>query len=261
MKKKINKIVILLLLVVMAFFTLGMGPGMMRGNFEFVDSEYEYLLHMIPHHEEAVRNAKILRDNTVRSEMQDFAEQIIETQQEEIDLMKEWLEIWYPDRPHEIEYEPMMGNYEGLTGQKLDENFLEDMIPHHIEAVRMSQQLIQQGLAEHVEVEELAISIRSKQMDEIHQMSAWLNEWFNEDSVIFDRMPMLWNQREWYFLPLILIGVGIVAIIVAIILILGNKRKSDPLKNNAKELLDRRFAQGEITEEEYLRAKNILEEK
>ncbi|HCX63698.1 MAG TPA: hypothetical protein DHN33_00620, partial [Eubacteriaceae bacterium] len=92
MKKRINKTMLLLLIVLMSFFLLGMGPGMMGGDFEFVDSEYDYLLHMIPHHEEAVENAKILREYSDRSEMKDFADQIIETQQEEIDLMKEWLE-------------------------------------------------------------------------------------------------------------------------------------------------------------------------
>ncbi|HCX63699.1 MAG TPA: DUF305 domain-containing protein, partial [Eubacteriaceae bacterium] len=96
-------------------------------------------------------------------------------------LMKEWLERWYPDRPHETDYEPMMGDYEGLAGDELDESFLEDMIPHHMEAVRMSQQLIRQDLAEHAEVEDLAVSIRSTQMNEIHQMGAWLNGWFNND--------------------------------------------------------------------------------
>jgi uncharacterized protein (DUF305 family) len=38
---------------------MGMGPGMI----EPVDSEYEFLIKMIPHHEEAVDKAKILIEN------------------------------------------------------------------------------------------------------------------------------------------------------------------------------------------------------
>ncbi|RCW78224.1 uncharacterized protein (DUF305 family) [Halanaerobium sp. DL-01] len=153
---------------------MGMGPGMM----ESVDSEYEFLVKMIPHHEEAVYNAKILRDNTNREEMREFAEDIIEVQTSEIEEMEKYLEKWYPDRTNDYVYQPMMGNYEGLTGEELDFYFLEDMIFHHMGAVMMSQQLIVRGLDEHQEVYLLARNIRDSQRQEIFMMRNWLNNWY-----------------------------------------------------------------------------------
>ena len=156
-----------------------MGRGMMGGMHGIADvrSEYDYLVNMISHHEEAVETATILRDRTDRDEMREFAQSIIETQTREIEQMEAWLERWYPERSARAEYDPMMRDYRRLGGDSLDAAFLQDMIPHHMAAVMMSQQLIAAGLAEHEAVEELAASIRDGQMREIHQMRYWLQEW------------------------------------------------------------------------------------
>ncbi len=156
----------------------GMGHGMMgRGTMMgvAVNSEFDFLVHMIPHHEEAVSTAIIIRDNTEREEMKSFAEDIIRTQSKEIELMKSWLDAWYPDQGHEVEYQPMMRELEDLESDELDRVFLEDMIIHHMEAVMMSQQLIRRGLVEHEEVKALAESIRDTQRNEIHMMRNWLS--------------------------------------------------------------------------------------
>lgn len=153
-----------------------MGRGMMNemGAMADIDSEYDYMSSMIPHHEEAVQNARILRDRTNRAEMREFAQDIIEVQSREIDQMTEWLERWYPDRPARADYEPMMGDYTGMNGDELDVGFLQDMIPHHMAAVMMSQQLLGGRLAEHDQVAELARGIRDAQLREIRRMSDWL---------------------------------------------------------------------------------------
>ncbi|TDS26395.1 DUF305 domain-containing protein [Halanaerobium congolense] len=156
-----------------------MGLGMMRpGMMESVNSEYEFLVKMIPHHEEAVTKTKILRDNTNREEMREFAKDIIEVQTQEIEEMEKYLAEWYPNRSNNYQYQPMMGNYEGLAGEELDYAFLEDMIFHHMGAVMMSQQLIVQDLAEHRSVYLLAESIRDSQRQEIFMMRDWLDRWY-----------------------------------------------------------------------------------
>ena len=151
-----------------------MGPGMM----ESIDSEYKFLIKMIPHHEEAVTNAKILRDNTNREEMREFAKDIIEVQNQEIEEMEKYLAEWYPNRTNDYQYQPMMGDYQDLKGEELDYAFLQDMIFHHMGAVMMSQQLIMQGLDEHREVYLLARSIRDSQRQEIFMMRDWLDSWY-----------------------------------------------------------------------------------
>ncbi|MDO9492188.1 DUF305 domain-containing protein, partial [Acetobacterium sp.] len=64
-----------------------MGSGMMNSEMrdsgmmqESIESEHDYLVHMIAHHEEAVSSANILKANTQREEMKKFADDIIKTQ-------------------------------------------------------------------------------------------------------------------------------------------------------------------------------------
>ena len=161
-----------------------MGPrsfGMMREVHAMADleSEFDYMVRMIPHHREAVESARTLRDQTDRPEMAAFAETIITTQSREIEQMQAWLAAWYPQRSTEVDYTPMMRGYSGLSGDEVDLAFLQDMIPHHMAAVMMSEQLLSQVNTEHSELEELAASIRSTQTQEIRQMSLWMDRWFN----------------------------------------------------------------------------------
>jgi uncharacterized protein (DUF305 family) len=103
---------------------------------------------------------------------------IVETQTAEVRQMAGWLADWYPGRDTTVDYEPMMRNLDGLSGDALDRAFLEDMIPHHMMAVMMSQQLLRRGLAEHAAVVPFARSIRDTQHEEIGTMSTWLADWF-----------------------------------------------------------------------------------
>ncbi|MGV8907099.1 MAG: DUF305 domain-containing protein [Acetobacterium sp.] len=152
-----------------------MGSGMMSDR---VESEHDFLVHMIAHHEEAISVAVILKQNTDREEMKKFADDIIKIQSVEIEQMKIWLETWYPNEDHTVDYQPMMRDLTNLQGDALDQTFLQDMIFHHMDAVMMSQQLISGGFVEHSEIIPFAMTIRNTQRDEIHMMRSWLAEWF-----------------------------------------------------------------------------------
>ena len=152
----------------------------MSDEMTMVESEFDYLARMIPHHEEAIASAEVLLAGTDRPEMEVFAREIIATQSAEVAGMQEWLATWYPEQDLSVDYEPMMRDLGGLTGDRLDQAFLEDMIGHHMAAVMMSQQLVTGGLAEHPEVVPFAQQIRDSQHTEIFQMSGWLTDWFGE---------------------------------------------------------------------------------
>lgn len=154
----------------------GMPMSGMHGS--HVESEFTYLTEMIPHHEEAVATARELLARSDRPEMKDFARSIIETQSAQIEEMRADLARWYPGRDTTAEYTPMMRDLSQLSGDALDQAFLEDMIPHHRMAVMMSQQLLSQSLAEHPEVTALATIIRDEQRAEIMMMMDWLQTWF-----------------------------------------------------------------------------------
>ena len=152
-----------------------MDEGMMHAT---IESEHDYLVHMIAHHEEAVASATVLKANTDRPEMKQFADTIITTQTAEINQMKSWLDSWYPNIDHQVDYQPMMRDLTNLKGDAVDQAFLLDMIFHHMDAVMMSQQLITSDYADHQEIIPFAQTIRDTQRDEIHMMRNWLAEWF-----------------------------------------------------------------------------------
>ena len=158
----------------------GAGPAGMPGQMMRVESEFDYLTQMIPHHEEAIASAQVLLEGTDRSEMAAFAQEIIDTQSAEVAQMQEWLATWYPGGDTSVDYEPMMRDLTAVSGDELDRVFLEDMIGHHMAAVMMSQRLLAEDLAEHPEVVPFAEHIRDSQRAEIHQMRGWLADWFDE---------------------------------------------------------------------------------
>ena len=157
----------------------GMGVGMGGMGME-VESEFDYITQMIPHHEEAVATAKLVEAGTKQPEMRAFARNIVKTQTAEIAQMKKWLATWYPGRDTKVDYEPMMGDLKGLSGDALDRAFLEDMIHHHMMAVMMSQQLLTGGLAKHQELVPFATKIRNDQRAEIRTMATWLSDRFGD---------------------------------------------------------------------------------
>ena len=232
-----------------------MGPGMMGTTADLINSEYEYLVHMIPHHEEAIFTANILKENTEREEMKQFAEAIISTQSYEAEQMRKWLSAWYPDeKDHDIDYHPMMRDLKDLQGEELDRAFIEDMILHHMEAIMMSQQLLFRGLAEHEEVAFLAGDIRNNQRDEIHMMTNWMSVWYDNGPIAAANYgPLL------LWVGLIALAVLIVIAVWMIRVLHSGSTLNISSDKSAKELLDTRYAKGEISQEEYRNTLKNLE--
>jgi uncharacterized protein (DUF305 family) len=84
----------------------GMGSGMMNGGMMNNESDIEFLStarpfdkafieEMIPHHQMAVMMAQMLKASTTRPEMKQLANNIIETQTNEIEQMRGWYSQWY----------------------------------------------------------------------------------------------------------------------------------------------------------------------
>lgn len=148
---------------------------------EALTSEFGYLTEMVAHHEEAITAAAELQRSD-RPEMRAFGESIVASQTAQVEQMRTWLTEWYPDRRTEADYQPIMRDLSGLSGDELDRVFLEDMVPHHMMAVMMSHQLLLRGVADHPEVDSLARSIGEEQHAEILWMQRKLASWFDGDS-------------------------------------------------------------------------------
>lgn len=78
----------------------------------------------------------------------------------------------------------------------IDAHFIEQMIPHHEDAITMAK--LAQTKAKRSEVKELANNIITAQTTEVDQMKKWYKEWFNRDfpsgSEIMNQHGMMGNS-------------------------------------------------------------------
>jgi len=151
--------------------------GFAAGHHVAAASEQEYLAEMVAHHNEAIVAARELRRSD-RAVMRRLGERTVAAQSAQVAQMESWLAEWYPDDSTDVDYEPMMRDLTGLSGDRLDRTFLEDMVGHHMAAVMMSQHGLASRLFDHDEVAALAADIRDDQHAEILRMRAWLRDWF-----------------------------------------------------------------------------------
>ncbi len=71
----------------------------------------------------------------------------------------------------------------GMMAGNLDKHFIEQMIPHHEDAVSMADLALTK--AEHPELKQLAQNIKRDQTKEIGQMREWYSSWYGSDAPEF----------------------------------------------------------------------------
>ncbi len=135
-------------------------------------SELDFLIQMVPHHQEAVDTAQLIASSTTDSKLKLFAEEIVTAQRVEIVQMNAWIDAWYPGQRYPHSYEPMMPALERLDGAARDRAFLLSMIEHHQAAVSMAQEV--RSFNPRPEVAALADLIIRTQSVEIMEMQTTL---------------------------------------------------------------------------------------
>ena len=143
-----------------------------------MDSEYEFLVEMIPHHQEAVDTSRSVASRTARPELREFTDTIARDQEREISMMRGWLAEWYPGQVAKAGYRPMMRPTEGLSPDRADRSWLEDMIMHHRMAIMMADSVLRGGFSVRPETADLARAIVAAQNAEIEIMEGWLWQWY-----------------------------------------------------------------------------------
>ena len=145
--------------------------------------EQSFLQQMIQHHRGAIEMAKMVKDHTKRAELQQLAEKIITSQQQEIDKMTGWLKDWYQASPKPVanetadkEMKPHMAMLKDKRDADFDKAFLQMMPEHHHMAVEMAEQVQKKGT--HAELKEMAAKMAKDQSAEIKQLKGWAQAWF-----------------------------------------------------------------------------------
>ncbi|MGB3829394.1 MAG: DUF305 domain-containing protein [Ornithinimicrobium sp.] len=104
---------------------------------------------MIPHHAKALRMSEqvLQRDD---STLTDFARQIEDAQQPEIESLSQWLRSWGEDVPATDTTDGQSEEMDDLThlsGEAFDVSWLEKMTEHHRRAIEMAQTQVAEGRA------------------------------------------------------------------------------------------------------------------
>lgn len=131
---------------------------------------------MVPHHRDAIEMAEIALDNGLsQPELVAVANDILRTQQSEIDQMLGWREQWFGSRelgepdPEALgvseEAMSMQHDSSALSGPDVDTMFAQMMIPHHEGAIEMAEAA--RDRAEREELRTLAEGIIEAQEREI----------------------------------------------------------------------------------------------
>ena len=149
----------------------GVSMGSAPFDAQFIDS-------MIEHHRGAIAMAEQALKESQRPEIKQLAQNIITSQQSEIDQMMGWRKQWYPDVQPTGGMGMAMGNMEisADTSKPFDQRFITAMIGHHNGAIAMAREALTK--AEHPEVKQLAEAIIKAQEAEVAQMQQWERTWF-----------------------------------------------------------------------------------
>ncbi|GAC1639442.1 MAG: DUF305 domain-containing protein [Herpetosiphon sp.] len=138
---------------------------------QFIDS-------MTEHHRGAISMAQQALKEGQHPEIKQLAQNIITSQQQELDQMTSLRKQWYPTLAPTGGMAMAMGAMQlGTdTSKPFDQRFMTAMMAHHSAAVMMAKEA--QTKAEHAEIKKLAGTIISAQEAEITQMQGWTKQWY-----------------------------------------------------------------------------------
>ena len=149
------------------------------------DPDTAFAKSMLGHHRGAIDMAKIELKYGADEEMLQLAEDIIDSQQVEIDIMNKWLAS-HPDAPKpkpdtEAMQQAYVRSMDVLSGDMVlgiadpdpDMAFARGMLAHHIGAVNMAKVQLKYGTDE--EMRQLAQDIIDAQQPEIEVMQEWID--------------------------------------------------------------------------------------
>ena len=155
---------------------------------QYAAADVMFLQGMISHHAQAMEMAELVESRSTREVMDLLAQRISLSQDDEIAMMQGWLserDLAVPgaDAHHAVGFELMpgmlsdeqMAELEQAQGAEFDSLFLNTMIEHHLGAIEMVENLLdQRGSAQEPVLYAFTSDITSDQNSEIERMDAML---------------------------------------------------------------------------------------
>jgi uncharacterized protein (DUF305 family) len=157
---------------------------------QFTPGDVKFMQGMIHHHAQAVDMTALLPSRTASEDMKKLALRITLSQEDEMKMMREWLQARGQEVPgehaHHMPGAPMMpgmltpeemARLAAAKGTEFDRLFLEGMIKHHAGALTMVEELFAtSGAGQESEIFAFASDVEADQRMEIDRMGAMLKE-------------------------------------------------------------------------------------
>jgi uncharacterized protein (DUF305 family) len=145
--------------------SMGMGSSGMAKQMVMENGKYSdraFIDSMVPHHQGAIAMAEVALDNAEHEEINELSQNIISSQQAEIEELKsiKMEEFGTSNVPMEMSQEQMrsmgmmMNPQELANREPFDKEFIDAMIPHHQSAIDMAQVALEKS--ENPKIKELA---------------------------------------------------------------------------------------------------------
>jgi uncharacterized protein (DUF305 family) len=137
---------------------------------KFIDS-------MIVHHQGAIAMAQEALEKAQRTELKQFAQNVIMVQAGEITQLQVWRNNWYPDLAISTGTGTDMGDMMVSQDDSVsyDLRWIDAMISHHQAAITMAKEALTK--AEHADIKNLSQAVIDMQSAEITQLEAWRDQW------------------------------------------------------------------------------------
>lgn len=137
-------------------------------------ADAKFIDHMVPHHRDAIHMADMVIKDGSDQKLKDMAQKMRADQQSDIDKMQSIRQnLSDPETEPEKEEMPVpMDSMMTLKGKDLDKAFLENMIPHHRQAIEMADE--HQDEMNSVELKQMAQKMTETHRTEIEQMDEML---------------------------------------------------------------------------------------
>jgi uncharacterized protein (DUF305 family) len=157
---------------------------------QYTGADIKFMQGMIGHHAQAVEMVALVPQRTVSDAVRKLAQRIDVSQQDEMKMMREWLQArgqQIPDpRAHHMMGTALMpgmltpeemARLAASTGAEFDRLFLEGMIKHHSGAITMVHDLFAtEGAGQTPEIFSYASDVDADQRMEIDRMDSMLRE-------------------------------------------------------------------------------------
>ncbi len=146
-------------------------------------SDERFLDMMAAHHAMALEMAQVEIQHGARPELVELARGIVAAQTKEIDLMRQMKlgrygtsHLTLQTSPEEMDNDGLLSTEELAKQPDIDRAFIDSMIPHHAEAIRMASVVrLRSG---DTSILAMAGSIIDAQAQEVGKMIGWRLQWF-----------------------------------------------------------------------------------